>query len=185
MSDWKNAWQPMIEAIGKNFSEGQDQWGADAVELGAIRRFLEPLEFDCQLHYDQSVAKEFRYSDVIAPYSSLLTWLIEPYWKPDMHVFNTAERNAPAVESPLLQIETAVAPKTPCYFATDIEVDYVKPILVGDRLCRVGDVLLSCTPKETKVGRGAFMVWETKVQNQKEELVAVVRISTYHYFPVE
>ncbi|GEN35341.1 FAS1-like dehydratase domain-containing protein [Aneurinibacillus danicus] len=185
MLDWKKAWKPMVEAIGVDFSEGQYQWGADAVELSTVRRFLEPLEFDCALHYDQSVAMEFGYTDVIAPYSSLLTWLIPPYWKPGMHVFNTADRNAPAAESPLLQIETDLAPKTPCYFATDIEVDYIKPILVGERLCRVGDVLLSCIPKETKVGRGAFMVWETKVQNEKEELVAIVRIGTYHYFPLD
>ncbi len=27
--DWKKAWQPMIEAIGKDFSDGKEHWGAD------------------------------------------------------------------------------------------------------------------------------------------------------------
>lgn len=173
----------MIDAIGLNFNEGRKQWGADSVERGSIRQFLEPLEFDCPLHYDKAAANEYGYSDVVAPYSSLFTWLIPPYWEPGMGVFNRAERNTPVTELPLLVVSTDLAPPTPFYFATNVEVDYIKPMTVGDRLCRVGDVLLSCVPKETKVGRGAFLTWETKIQNEKDELVAKIRLETYHYFP--
>src|SRR5258708_1089564 len=51
--DWKQAWQPMIDAVGTDFSDGAEVQGADEVERGAIRRFLEPLQFDCPLHYDR------------------------------------------------------------------------------------------------------------------------------------
>ena len=39
----------------------------DAVELGAIRRWLEPKEFDCALHTDKSAAQSAGYRDIIAP----------------------------------------------------------------------------------------------------------------------
>jgi len=183
MEDWKKAWQPMIDAVGTDFSDGMEQWGADEVERGAIRRFLEPLEFDCPLHYDKSVANEYGYPDIIAPYSSLLTWVIPPYWKPGMQLFTSAERNAQPTESPLLGFETDLALPTKFYFATDIEIDYIKPIVVGDRLCRVGYILLSCVPKETKVGRGAFTVWESEIRNQHREVVAKIRMGLYFYCP--
>ncbi|MFJ7308871.1 MaoC family dehydratase [Peribacillus frigoritolerans] len=181
--DWKKAWQPMIDVIGKDFRDGEEQWGADDVERGAIRRFLEPLEFDCPLHYDKDVAAEYGYPDIIAPYSSLFTWVIPPLWRQGMLVFTNAERNAQPVHSPLTGIKTDLAPSTTGFFATDIEIDYIKPVLVGDRLCRVGYVLLSCVPRETKVGRGAFMVWESEIRNQRGEVVAKTRIGTYSYNP--
>jgi hypothetical protein len=185
MEDWKKDWQPMIRAIGKDFHEGVRQWGADPIERGAIRRFLEPLEFDCPLHYDQEAARANGYRDLVAPCSSLFTWLIPPYWEPGRTVFRSPDKNAPAAELPLLVVKTDLAPPTPYYFATNVEIDFFQPMTAGDRLCKVGDVLLSCIPKETRVGRGAFLVWETRVENQDGELVAVIRLETYHYFPHE
>ncbi|GCD84763.1 FAS1-like dehydratase domain-containing protein (plasmid) [Parageobacillus thermoglucosidasius] len=183
MTDWKKAWQPMMDAVGTDFSDGMELWGADEVERGAIRRFLEPLEFDCPLHYDKSVANEYGYPDIIAPYSSLLTWVIPPYWRPGMQLFTSAERNAQPAESPLLGFKTDLAPSTKFYFATDIEIDYIKPIVRGDWLCRSGYILLSCVPKETKVGRGAFTVWESEIRNQDKEVVAKIRMGFYFYSP--
>ncbi len=157
--------------------------GADPVERGTIRRFLEPLEFDCPLHYDKNVAKKHGYSDVIAPYSSLITWTIPPLWQPGETIFTSAERDAQPSYSPLTGVKTNLAPPTTGYFATDLEIDYLQPILVDDHLCQIGYVLLSCDPKETKVGRGAFMVWESEIRNQRGKVVAKTRMGTYSYNP--
>src|SRR5699024_4927168 len=179
-NDWKSDWQPMIEAIGQDFSNGENPSGADEVEKGAIRRFLEPLEFDCALHYDQATAREYGYEDVIAPYSSLYTWTLPPYWRPGSEkAFTSAERNAQPTYNPLSDIKTDLMPEMTGYFATDIEMDYLQPIVVGDRLTRVGKVLLSCVPKETKVVCRAFMVWESKVFNQRHEEFAEITMGPY------
>lgn len=58
MSDWKQDWQEVIDAVGQDFSDGQVHYGADAVEASAIRRYLEPLELDCALHHDAATARE-------------------------------------------------------------------------------------------------------------------------------
>lgn len=184
MEEWMKAWQPMIDSIGKDFKKGVKTAGADIVEKGAVRRFLEPLEFNSPLHYDKATAIQNGYDDIIAPYSSLLTWTLPPHWKPGTKTFTNAERNAQPDYNPLSDIDTGdIAPKTTGFFATDIEIDYIRPIITGDRLTRIGEVLLSCVPKETQVGRGAFMIWESEVYNQLDDLIAKVRIGTYSYNP--
>lgn len=180
---WKQDWQPMIDAIGTDFSKGERIAGADVIEKGLIRRFLEPLEFDCGLHYDERVAKQYGYDDIIAPYSSLLTWTLPPYWVPGKRLFDSDKRDAQPTNSPVSAKETDVAPKTSGYFWTNVEVDYIKPIVVGMRLTQVGEVLLSCIPKETSVGRGAFLVWESRVVDEDNDEVAVLKVETFNYHP--
>ena len=63
--DWKQAWQPVVDVIGQNF--GSLMTGADEVSAAAIRRYLEPLEFDCALHCDAAVAREHGFDDIVAP----------------------------------------------------------------------------------------------------------------------
>lgn len=185
MEDWKKAWKPIMDLIEKDFSEGIEFWGADEVEKGAIRRFLEPLEFDCPLHYDKNIATEYGFENIIAPYSSLFTWIIPPYWEPGSILFSSDERNAQPVSSPVAKMDNPVAnidsDIAPHYFVTDLEIEYMNPVMVGERLCRIGNILKSCLLKETKAGRGAFMVWESKIMNQNKEVVAKVIMTTFNY----
>jgi acyl dehydratase len=184
--DWQDAWQPMIDAVGTDFSDGAVRMGADDVEMSGIRRFVEPLEFDCPLHYDEAVAKAHGYPGVLAPCSSVTTWTIPPMWTPGAApVFTSAERDAQPERSPVTgtTARPTPAPPTTGYFATDIEIEYVQPVVVGDRLTSSGRRLVSVVPKETSVGRGAFLIWESEVRNQRGELVAKMRNGLYNYNP--
>ncbi|WP_246516462.1 FAS1-like dehydratase domain-containing protein [Salicibibacter cibarius] len=120
---------------------------------------------------------------MIAPYSSLLTWTIAAHWYPGEKIFTSSDRNAQPARNPVGGVQTDLEPQTTGFFATDIEFDYLQPVKVGDWLCNNGNVLLSCAPKETKVGRGAFLVWESTICNQHGEEVAKMRIGTYKYNP--
>jgi hypothetical protein len=183
---WQADWQPMIDAIGEDFSGGAVRMGADDVERSGIRRFVEPLEFDCPLHYDEAVAKAHGYAGIVAPYSSVTTWTIPPMWTPGAPpVFTSAERNAQPERSPVANVSTRPTPTPPTtgYFATDIEIEYFQPVIVGDRLSSSGRRLLSVVPRETSVGRGAFLIWESEVRNQRGELVVKMRNGLYIYNP--
>lgn len=184
--DWRAAWQPLIAAIGTDFGSDIDVWGADAVEQSTIRRFLEPLEFDCPLHYDKTIAAHYGYSDILAPYSSIMSHALPPMWQPGQHVFTSAERNAQPTYSPVAMASgplQKLMPHSPGFFATDIEIDYLQPVVLGDRLCMRGRKLLSCTPKETSVGRGAFLTLESETINQRGEVIARFRTGMYYYVP--
>lgn len=183
--DWTAAWQPMRDAVGRDFG-GPPQVGADAVEVGLIRRFCEPLELGSPLHHDDEAARAAGYGGIVAPVSSVLMFSIPAMWEPgDEPLYTTAGRDDQPDRSPVKPPVVDVAPPTTGYFATDIEFEFLADVHVGDRLTKVGEVLLSCEPKETKVGRGAFTTWQWEVRNQRDEVVALVRPSLYLYNPVE
>lgn len=179
--DWKQAWQPVIDAIGQTF--GPLTTGADEVSAAAIRRYLEPLEFDCALHCDAQTARAHGFDDIIAPNTSVHTFLLPAMWQPGQRIFKSGQRNAQPDTALLGGNRAPLEPPTTGYFATDFEVEYFRPVTVGDRLHRRGAKLTHCAPKETSVGRGAFLTWETEICNQRDELVARTRMTSLRYNP--
>lgn len=181
--NWKAAWQPLIDAVGQDFSGGAQSPGAEEVSAAAIRRYLEPLEFDCALHYDAQAARAQGHDDIIAPTTSIQTFSLPPMWQPGQTLFTSAERNAQPSGGALAGTTTPLEPPTTGYLVTDYEVEYLCAVTVGDRLRRHGARLLSCVPKETKVGRGAFLTWESEIHNQRGEVVARMRTTWLRYNP--
>ena len=183
MTDWKAAWQPMIDAIGTDFAPGEPTLLPDAIDATAIRRLLEPLEFDCLLHYDADVARANGYETIVAPVTQLASLSIPVLWQPGETLFDSAARDAQPLRSPVARATTPMEPPTEAFFAADYEADYLRPAVVGDQLRRRGNRLIACTPKETSVGRGAFQTWEHTIYNQRDEEVARVRITIFRYNP--
>lgn len=181
--DWKAAWRPLIDTIGQGADDDHINWGIDGVEAGAIRRYLEPLEFDCALHYDRDVARAHGYDDIIAPYTGLSPFFTPPIWRPGTTLFTSAERNAqPDIKSlrPPLPPE---APPFTGYFATDMELDFLRPVAVGERLGRRPVKLIACQVKETRMGRGAFVTFETVTVSDKGDTVSRMRFVLFCYNP--
>jgi hypothetical protein len=181
--DWKAGWAPVIAQIGTDLSDGKVRYGADAVEPGAIRRYLEPLEFDCPLHYSAEVAREYGFADVTAPYTAASTFTAAAVWRPGEAVFTSDARNAQPARVSVKPAFPPGAPPVTGYFATDIETEYLRAVVAGERLGRRGNRLVACTPKETKVGRGAFVTFESEIVDQKGLVVSRMRASLFLYNP--
>jgi acyl dehydratase len=181
--DWMAGWQPMIDAVGRQFDERPAVFSADPIERSAVRRYLEPLEFDCALHYDRQVAQAHGYADIVVPTSALPTFAFAPMWRPGERLFTSAERDAQPEVSAVSGTRSALEPPTTGYFATTYDVEYLRPAVVGDRLARRGARLLACVPKETRVGRGAFLTWESEIVNQRLEVVARLQTTFFRYNP--
>ncbi|MBM0124245.1 FAS1-like dehydratase domain-containing protein [Pimelobacter simplex] len=182
-ADWKTDWQEVVDAIGRDFAEGSITWGGDAVERGGIRRYLEPLELDCALHTDPEVARAAGYADVTMPATGVIAWTIPAAWTPGQVLFDSAERDAQPVHSAINNADMTLGPRTTGFFGTDIEVDFLRDVVAGERIGRRGKRLVACTPKETGVGRGAFMTWESEIVTSELEVVGRIRIGTYAYVP--
>jgi N-terminal half of MaoC dehydratase len=183
-ADWRRDWDAMVAAVGRDFSDGTVTYGADAVAPSDIRRFLEPLEFDCPLHYDRSAAVAAGFPDVTLPYTAMMSWTIPPMWSPgDPKLFDDDSRDAQPARSPINNPPLPGAPATTGFFATDQEFDFIRPVTVGERIGRRGRRLLSCVAKETSVGRGAFMTWESDIVTSGGEVVARMRNGTFAYVP--
>jgi acyl dehydratase len=181
--DWKRAWEPVVARVGQEKSRGKVRWGIDSVERGAIRRFLEPLEFDCPLHYDPEVARSCGYPDVVAPYTSTITFAMGPLWSPGAAAFPSAERNAQPVT--LVIDPTEYPPEATGLFATDFEVEFLRSAVVGDRLGGTGRRMVDVALKVTRVGRGAFLKFESELVDADERPVLTMRTGLFVYEPVE
>ena len=183
-ADWRRDWDPMVAAVGRDFGDGTVVYGADPVTATDIRRFLEPLEFDCPLHHDREVAMAAGFPDVTLPYTAVMSWSIPPMWSPgDPPLFDDDARDAQPARSPINNTDSGPGPKTTGFFATGLEMDFVRPVTAGERIGRRGRKLLACVPKETSVGRGAFLTWESEMVTGTGEVVARMRTVSYAYTP--
>lgn len=184
--DWRDEWQPLVAAVGRDFADGRTIFGADRVEAGTIRRFVEPLELDSALHYDADVARAQGYADIVAPYTQAMSYSIPAMWQPgDETLYVDADPDAQPARSPINNDDMPLGPRTTGFFATDIELDFVRPVVLGERVGRRGYTLVSCTPKQTSMGRGAFLTWQSELVVDNGDVVGYVRTGTYAYVPHE
>ena len=182
---WVAEWDGALAAVGRDFSGGERHVAADEVERGAVRRYCEPLEFDCPLHHDASAALAVGYRGIVAPVSGISSrWSRGALWEPGMPTrYPSADRDADMIRSAEARMTRLPVPRMPRTFATDVEIEYGEPVCVGDRLTTSGLRLVSVVPKETRVGRGAFVTTESSIHNQRGELVATVRHGGFQYRP--
>jgi len=181
---WMHAWQPMVEAAGRDFGEGRPEVWGEVIERSMVRRYIEPLELDCRLHSDPDFARAHGYADVVVPSTAIASFAMPLLWQPgDAPLFTEASRHAQPTRSHVGGITFGLEPPTTHFFAVDAAADYLLPVVAGDRLCRFGALLLSCHPKQTRLGRGAFIAWQTRVINQRREPVALLRTTFYRYNP--
>lgn len=181
--DWTADWQPVVDAVGRDFLDGAVTWGGDRVEPGGIRRYLEPLELACPLHTDADAASAAGFADVTMPYTGVIAWTLPAAWVPGETLFDSADRDAQPVRTSINNTDLGLGPRTTGFFGTDIEVDFVREVVAGERLGRRGRTLVSCTPKQTSVGRGAFLTWESEIVSDRGDVVGRIRIGSYAYVP--
>lgn len=167
--DWRVAWQPMIEAVGCEFGAGQpEQWG-EVIEESAVRRYVEPLEIDCGTG---------------VPFTALASFALPLLWRAgDPPLFADAGRDAQPRVSNVAGLLTGLEPPTTHFFAVESDADFFQSALVGERLCRRGALLLTCTPKQTRVGRGAFICWQSEIINENRDVLARLRTTFFRYNP--
>jgi len=168
-------WKEAESYIGKVIGEDV---GVDAVELGSIRRWLEPKEFDCALHTDAAAAKAAGYRDVIAPCTTVFSYGLPAYWSPGDP---PAAMGDEPRQIPIPVIFDVPAPCT-LSFASNIDMEFFEPMVVGDRITRTSR-LASIAHKELRVGKGAFMTQEDTYTNQHGAKVAVVMLTIFRFVP--
>lgn len=164
------SWAEAQAMVGTTLAEVR---GADPVSGADIRRQLEVLGWDCPLHYDADFAKQYGYRDIASPVSMARVWSMPAYWKPG---------------EPRLVDETLTTPlavtKVPgegaAIIATSVRMDYVEPVYPGDEIVATA-VLKSVTPKQTRVGPGAYLVVETTYRNQHGQAVAIENVTVLRY----
>jgi hypothetical protein len=170
-------WEEMNSFLGKEISTS---FGVDEVTKGDIRKWLEPKEFDCPLHYDEATAQKAGYKGIVAPCTMVIPYGVEPYWRPgDGH----DQPGDPPRVIPLPVLDIVPGPYT-LSFASDIEMEFHAPLYAGDRVTCTSR-LVSITPKKLRVGKGVFLRQESIYRNQKDERIAVLYITIFRFAPIQ
>jgi hypothetical protein len=183
---WAVAWQPLIDRVGEDIDPPGLQFGPDRVEAGAIRRYAEVLELDSVIHHDEGAALAHGWPGVVAPYTSIWSYVFAPVWEPgDPSSFPDARRDALPRRNPMTSETFPSAPPTTHIFATDVSYEFMRPLRVGERVGITGRRLLSCTPKRTSVGCGAFVRVGRRFVTGELEEVCRVELDMYLYNPHE
>ena len=177
-------WEDLENAVGQDFSDGETRWALEPVEWTSIRRYCEAIESDFPLFHSVEEAKKHGYEGIICPTSHIQNHTGQGLWRPgDPTRWPVSERNYTSSGVPQGGSTPLPAPKTSAAFATDREVEYLKPVYVGDHLGSRGRKLISVAVRETSVGHGAFTITESEWVNQKGEVVALSRSGGYQYNP--
>ena len=158
--------------LGKNES-------VDEVNKTWIRWWLECIEFDCPLHYDENVARQYGYDGIIAPSSMTISAALPPYWNfgDELTGIQDPPKKAPFEGSKLPSPGSRD-------FATDYEYEFFKALEPGDVVHSEAKVI-SIVPKTLKVGEGAFITMQKEYRNQKDELLAVGKNTIFKFEPAK
>lgn len=176
-------WSETEKWIGRNLVTTPRE-GADFVERGTIRRQLEALEMDCPLHYDEEVAKEHGHPGLTAPYHMLTVYNWGAMWTPGAETRWPSAEDVNYTIQPLPQGEALTVPSPgTAGFVTDLEVEYERPLRIGDRVIQKDNVLVNVNPRKTRVGDGAFLTYEATYVNQDGEVLGRTRNTIYSYVP--
>ena len=137
--NWQEDWQPLVDAVGRDFGDGTVVWGADAVELGTVRRFAEPLELELGPALRPGGRAGHGFPDVIAPYTAAMSFSVPAMWRPgEPTLYDDPAPDAQPARSPINNQDMPLGPRTTGFFATDISIEFVRPAVVGERVGRRG-----------------------------------------------
>jgi acyl dehydratase len=145
---------------------------------------MEVLEMDCPLHFDEAVAKQHGYDGVFAPPHMVQTFQVSSLWEPGMtSIWTTDDPHFTVPGTGRAGNVEKVPTAGTAGFVTDLEVEFLKPLYLGDKVTQVSQTLLDVNPRKTRVGDGAFSTYESLYENQRGERVSRQKMTLYSYVP--
>lgn len=164
-----------LEELRSWIGREQHNVGVDEVSRNDIRRKLEVYCFDCPLYTDDDIARAHGYRMAVAPSAMIPLWTMPAYWRPgDPPLFSPGKA----------QRDGGTNMAVPKVYSSTVnaasEVEYYDSVYPGDRLQSVVK-LTDVKERETRLGIGAFLTFETRIERLSGELVALRRNTSFQY----
>jgi acyl dehydratase len=157
----------LLAWVGRSLSRTGPSVAPDEVNLPMIRHWVDALDDHNPVYLDAEAAGQTRFGGIVAPPAMLQSWTMG---RPRLE--GIAERGgAPDEmdpENPIRVLDEAGYVAT---LATNSELEFVRYLRLGDRLC--SDVFLESVSerKQTGIGQGYFVTWVTTYTDQEGEVV--------------
>ncbi len=137
-----------------------------------IRHWCETVEDGNPLYLDEDYARSQGYRGLVAPPASIGVSTVQFRWPWPPKGYKARSG---------VHFEMKRLLNLPVGIITDLEIEYYRPVQVGDRLS-TSDRIVSISPwKRTRLGEGHFWTWATVFRNQNGELVAEQRYTAFAY----
>jgi acyl dehydratase len=139
----------------------------DEVEHSQIKYFCSLVEDGNPSYWNEDWARE-HWGGILSPPGMLFIWSMPLLWRPG------GESRPPTIATQIpLPGDTVINVSTDSRF--------FRPVLVGDRLTFVEQVVDVSPEKKTQIGRGHFITTELTYRNRAGEVVAVHRNVLFRY----
>ena len=178
-------WEDTAKHIGEDYSGGIIMVADERVDPSMITRYCEVAEISNLTYWDEDVARMAGFRGQVVPWAMVKE--VPTYsglWRPgegtrfpldaDIDFQSQLAARQPSVGSP-------PTPVTNAGFFTDMTIEFFEPICVGDRITSMGKQLHHVTPRETRVGIGAFVGYTTSYFNQQGNVVAKATQGGYSF----
>jgi uncharacterized OB-fold protein/acyl dehydratase len=154
----------------------------DEVNQAMIRHWVEAMGDDNPVYTDDEAARANGFAGVIAPPTMLQAWIMQGYRA-------TAEREAAraagtaggSVQDELMAVLDSGGFTS--VVATNCEQEYVRPLLLGDRLTATSVIDAVSDEKHTGLGDGHFVTTRLEFSDQQGERVATMTFRILKYGP--
>lgn len=171
MSDYRLAFGSYEDALRMVGATGAPRTAATPVSGARIQLFAAMVHDGNRSYWDAEFARS-RWGGVPAPPALLMGWLIPPPWQP-------AERGSARPAS--LALRVPLPGSTFINAANDCE--FLRPILAGDVLTVVEELVSVSPEKRTRLGAGHFVETLETYRRQDGTVVATCRNTLFRFTP--
>ena len=176
-------WDSLQQYVGQSLTGEGPVSAPDPVNMPMIRHWVDAFDDRNPVYEDADTATKTRFGGTVAPQAMLQVWT---FARPIIE--GIAERGGSPVEmsedNPLVILDKAGYNAT---LATNSELQFERPLRVGDEL--TSDVVLeSISPrKKTGLGLGYFVTWASNYRDAAGELVGrqVFRVLKFNPMTME
>ncbi|MCV7123158.1 FAS1-like dehydratase domain-containing protein [Mycobacterium lacus] len=146
---------------------------ATPVSGARIQLFAAMVHDGNRSYWDAEFARH-TWGGLLAPPALLMGWLIPPPWKPD---------EQPAGGPPMASIALRVPLPGTTFINAANDVEFFRPIVEGDLLTVVEELLSVSSEKQTRLGVGHFVQTQETFRRQDGAVVAVSRNTLFRFTP--
>jgi uncharacterized OB-fold protein/acyl dehydratase len=151
--------------------------GADEVNQAMIRHWVEAVGDENPVYTDERAARASGFSGVIAPPTMLQAWIMRGY---------KISNDPPGTREPTAHDEVMSLLDSAGFtsvVATDCEQEYLRPIVLGDRLAVTSVIESISAKKKTALGEGHFFTTLLEYTDSTGTLVAKMRFRILKFRP--
>ncbi len=175
MSD-ESAFQERLQAFVGRLS-GPPTNAPDEVNQAMIRHFVEAVGDENPVYTDEKAARAAGFPGVIAPPQMLQAWVMRGY---KASYSPASDRELTAHDEVMALLDSGGFTSV---VATDCEQEYMRPLVLGDRVAATSVIESISDLKSTALGAGHFFTTRLEFVDSSGDLVATMRFKILKFRP--